>query len=211
MGGECIMELAFRKFDKIARLKRDIIITEKIDGTNAQVLIDWFANYGDEEGDFIANHNGKVLWHDDDMFMMAGSRKRYLSLEQDNFGFARWVSENAQELLSLGAGRHYGEWWGKGIQRRYGMDKKVFSLFNVHRWDSENIPGDILRTVPVMYRGEFSAERIDQALDVLRLGGSLAAPGFMDPEGVVIYMVQARTLFKVTIKDDGIPKSLLKE
>lgn len=33
--------------------------------------------------------------------------------------------------------------------------------------------------------------------------GSAAAPGFMDPEGVVVYVAAARTLFKKTIKGDA--------
>ena len=33
----------------------------------------------------------------------------------------------------------------------------------------------------------------------------------MDPEGVVIYLAAARQSFKVTIKNDGVPKSLVKE
>lgn len=201
------MELEFRKFEKIARLKRDMIITEKIDGTNGQIVIQQTSaidsnylpiteQYGMEVGEYT---------------MLAGSRKRYITPEVDNYGFARWVSENREGLLWLGEGRHYGEWWGSGIQRRYDMDKKVFSLFNVHRWDTDNIPGDILRVVPVLYRGPFNTDVIDKQLALLKQFGSMAAPGFMKPEGVVVYMVQARTLFKVTIKDDGIPKSLIKE
>lgn len=31
--------LPFEKFNKISRLSRDIVITEKIDGTNAQIYI----------------------------------------------------------------------------------------------------------------------------------------------------------------------------
>ena len=33
-------ELTFEPWPKIPRLKRDIIITEKIDGTNAQICFD---------------------------------------------------------------------------------------------------------------------------------------------------------------------------
>jgi len=64
--------------------------------------------------------------------------------------------------------------------------------------------------VPVIYQGVFDGGAIDQALDVLRLGGSMAAPGFMKPEGIVIYFAQARQLLKVTLKHDHIPKSLIK-
>lgn len=101
----------FVGFPKIARLNRDCIITEKIDGTNAQICIT-------EDGGFLV-----------------GSRKKWITPENDNYGFARWAYENKEELLKLGVGSHFGEWWGQGIQRRYNMDKKVFSLFNVrYKW-----------------------------------------------------------------------------
>ena len=90
----------FEKFDKIARLSRNCIITEKIDGTNAQVFIG-------ENGEFLT-----------------GSRNRWITPEDDNAGFARWALENKEKLLQLGPGRHFGEWWGSGIQRRYGLDRK---------------------------------------------------------------------------------------
>ncbi|HLE80817.1 MAG TPA: RNA ligase family protein, partial [Dehalococcoidia bacterium] len=99
----------FQEFGKIYRLSRDCIITEKIDGTNAQVVV---------------LEDGRVL---------AGSRNRWITPEADNFGFARWVKEHEEELRSLGPGRHYGEWWGSGIQRGYGLKEKRFSLFNVSR------------------------------------------------------------------------------
>jgi len=37
--------------------------------------------------------------------------------------------------------------------------------------------------------------------------GSFVAPGFMDPEGVVMFHVHGRTLFKKTIKKDDVPKT----
>ena len=52
------------------------------------------------------------------------------------FGFARWVETNRERLITLlGPGLHFGEWWGSGIQRGYGLTKgdKRFSLFNVER------------------------------------------------------------------------------
>jgi len=42
----------------------------------------------------------------------------------------------------------------------------------------------------------------------LRTIGSVAAPGFMDPEGIVVYLSAARSMFKVTLKGDDAPKSL---
>jgi tRNA(Ile)-lysidine synthase len=43
----------------------------------------------------------------------------------------------------------------------------------------------------------------DDALDLLRREGSKAAPGFMQPEGIIIYQSAARMYFKKTLdKDD---------
>src|SRR5436305_1822690 len=101
--------IEFNAFPKIARLNRECVITEKIDGTNASILID------------------------EDGVVMAGSRTRWITPENDNFGFAKWVEANKSELMKLGVGHHFGEWWGSGIQRGYGLTKgeKRFSLFNV--------------------------------------------------------------------------------
>lgn len=108
--------IEFKPFQKIARLNREVLVTEKIDGTNGLV---WIAEDGVE--------------------MRAGSRSRWITPEADNFGFAKWVADNAEELRRLGPGYHYGEWWGAGIQRRYGLTEKRFSLFNVSRWADASV------------------------------------------------------------------------
>jgi RNA ligase len=172
----------FVGFPKIPRLNRDCVITEKLDGTNAQVYIT-------EDGD-----------------VFAGSRNRMLTIHDDNFGFANWVEGNKQELLKLGPGRHFGEWWGAGIQRRYDLKEKRFSLFNVARWDgAEDLPASC-HVVPVLYIGGFRTTVIGSVVDGLRLNGSQAAPGFMKPEGVIIWHEAARQMFKVTCEDDEKPK-----
>lgn len=180
------MEVEFQPFSKIARLNRDIIITEKIDGTNAAIGV---------------TENGEVF---------AQSRTRIITPDQDNFGFARWVYDNNLALAdALGPGLHFGEWWGKGIQRGYGLDERRFSLFNVARWNplltGEPLP-DFLSAVPVMYKGPFSQERINAMLDILRRVGSQAEPGYMRPEGVVVYHTAARMMFKATLENDEKPK-----
>lgn len=174
----------FRAWPKTPRLRRPVTITEKIDGTNAAIIV---------------GPNDEVS---------AQSRKRIITPAEDNFGFAAWVHENAGYLAdALGEGYHYGEWWGSGIQRRYGMDKKVFSLFNTRRYADVDFDMDELRVVPVLYRGDFSEEVIDAQLDLLRAGGSYAAPGFMNPEGVCVYHEDANQVFKVLIENDHLPKS----
>jgi len=171
----------FVKFPSIPRLSRPMVVTEKIDGTNASI-------YVPEDGSAV----------------IAGSRSRWIYPWDDNFGFARWVNENAEALrVGLGFGHHYGEWWGPGIQRGYCVATKRFSLFNVKRWQDVALPEGVY-TVPVLYEGPFSTEMIATLLAELRAGGSKASPGFMRPEGVVVYHTQGRTLFKKTLdKDDA--------
>lgn len=178
--------LEFQDFPKTARLSREVIVTEKIDGTNAQVCIS-----------------------DDGLTIKAGSRTRWITPEADNFGFAAWVEQNREELLKLGPGRHFGEWWGAGIQRKYGLDHKRFSLFNTSRWEDDAVRPACCHVVPVLYKGVFSTVEIEEALHKLRLDGSVAAPGFGNPEGIVAYHVAAGVGFKKTIEKDESPKSLV--
>lgn len=172
----------FLPFPKMPRLRREVIVTEKIDGTNAQVFV---------------GEDGSVR---------AGSRSRWLTLADDNFGFARWVNDHADELRELGPGRHFGEWWGAGIQRRYGLAEKRFSLFNAARWASER-PA-CCHVVPLLYQGPFDTDAIEGCLGRLRNEGSLAAPGFMKPEGVVVFHVAGNVGFKRTLEKDEEPKSM---
>jgi len=192
----------FIKFPKMARLSRECLVLEKIDGTNASIFIT------------------------DDGQMLVGSRTRWITPESDNFGFARWAMEHREELLQLGPGRHFGEWWGSGIQRGYGLQKgeKRFSLFNVARWClAGETPQRILTAdpriekyqdvlpacchlVPVLRRGVFDTWMCDDALDELREKGSLAAPGFMKPEGIVVFHVAGNVGFKKTLDKDDVPK-----
>lgn len=173
--------IPFVEFPKIARLAREVIVTEKIDGTNAQVFVD-----------------------DTMTEVYAGSRSRWITPAQDNFGFARWVAEHRDELLALGPGSHFGEWWGAGIQRRYGLTEKRFSLFNVSRWAVDR-PA-CCGVVPVIWRGNFDAMPVAEILSELATKGSMAAPGFMKPEGIVIFHVASGALFKKTLEKDDQPK-----
>lgn len=177
----------FETFNKIPRLSRDCTVTEKLDGTNAQILIT-------EEGQ-----------------LYAGSRSRWLltpeGMWEDNFGFGRWVLEHKDELIpGLGIGRHYGEWWGQGIQRKYGLTEKRFSLFNTHVWTDDAVRPTCCHVVPILYKGLFDQIIIQDCLNDLAMNGSKAAPGFMKPEGVVVYHDAARIYFKKTIEGDEKPK-----
>jgi len=191
----------FTEFPKMARLSRECIITEKIDGTNAQILIT-------EDGE-----------------IHAGSRTRWITPEDDNYGFAAWVRDHREELLTLPPGRHFGEWWGQGIQRKYGIPEKRLSFFNVSRFHLHGTPAIETTTadprvtkstielppcvglVPILFRGIFDSRVVQGCLDELLAHGSAASPGFMSPEGVVVYHIAANVGFKKTLHKDEEPKS----
>ena len=175
-------------------------MTEKIDGTSGCIFIS-------DDGD-----------------MYVGSRTRWITPEADNHGFARWAFDHVLELHSgLGPGRHFGEWWGSGINRGYGLPKgeKRFSLFNTIRWclygqepqpiqtgdprmvKMQDILPSCCSLVPVLYRGIFDTHIADNCLNELAQTGSKAAPGFMKPEGIVVYHVPGNAGFKKTLGDDG--------
>jgi len=172
----------FKEFPKIARLSREMVITEKIDGTNASIFIG-------EDGEFLT-----------------GSRTRWITPACDNHGFSLWANFHKEELLQLGPGHHFGEWWGEGIQRRYNIPEKRWSLFNVGRWNAETPPPKCCHVVPILSRGIFDTFEIDRVLNWLYMGGSVASPGFDKPEGIVIYHTGARMCFKKTIEKDELHK-----
>lgn len=184
---DALMELnnnvEFIKFPKIPRLNREIVITEKIDGTNAQIYIS-------EDGGFYV-----------------ASRNRWITPDNDNAGFAKWAYENKDDLMQLGTGRHYGEWWGQNIQRNYGLTEKRFSLFNVAEWGEER--PNCCHVVPILYTGPFTTEAIEDTMENLRRTGSIAAEGYMNPEGIVVYHTALNGYFKVTLENDEFHKGEL--
>lgn len=185
----------FQEFPKIPRLNRTVIVTEKIDGTNACVVI--------EEGDVSDSQEGwcggafiNEKWRK----VGAQSRSRVITPENDNFGFAAWVRANAETLAQLGPGHHFGEWWGCGIQRTYGLTEKRFSLFNTTKWGAARPACCHVVPVLAIWNG-FDA--VEMGLKKLREEGSQAAPGFMRPEGVIAFHGHSGALFKVTLEKDA--------
>lgn len=191
--------MEFKEFPKISRLSRECVITEKIDGTNASIFIG-------ENGEFLT-----------------GSRTQWITPEKDNYGFSRWAHEHKEDLLGLGVGHHFGEWWGSGCQRGYGLPKgeKRFSLFNTYRWamvgaelksypclnptlpmKTQQYAPACCHVVPVLFEGIFDTDHVYEIIERLKSNGSYASPGFMNPEGVVIYHKASNTLFKKTIEKD---------
>lgn len=202
--------MEFTPFPKIPRLFRKVIVTEKLDGTNASILIKRSDASPNEAA--IAPYRTALAALDCILYdIFVGSRTRWITPGKttDNYGFAAWVLENANELVKLGEGHHFGEWWGKGIQRGYGLAERRFSLFNTERWWDDNVRPACCHVVPIIkYSHDDIWAATTQALDVLRCSGSKAAPGYMNPEGVVVFHTALNGCFKATLDNDGVPKSL---
>ena len=177
-----------------------VVVTEKIDGTNAQIFIKLVDSENPDE---------------QKCEMFVGSRTKWITPDDDNYGFAKWAYANEEELIAtLGQGAHFGEWWGQGIQRKYDMDRKVFSLFNVHRWGElwNHDPGESLCDVvpfKIFELSEFGSEEpitMDTILDESQhyfMRQSRAAEkygkSFDNPEGYCIWHDRSRQIFKVPV------------
>ncbi|MEU9871136.1 RNA ligase family protein [Actinomadura sp. NPDC048021] len=204
--------LEFQRWPKTPRLNQDMIITEKIDGTNGAVVV----RKAPEGSPYTGSVEHYVGCFDGEAYFVgAQSRNRLLPMgprgmddvswrKQDNAGFAQWVRENSEALaLTLGEGYHYGEWYGAKIGRKYGLDHRRFALFNVGRYgplDLEAVPG--LETVPVLYQGQFSTEDALEIYEELMVTGSRAVPGWDKPEGIIVYHCGSKQVYKVTDQGD---------
>lgn len=194
--------MIFQPFPKLARLSRGCVITEKLDGTNAQIYIVNPDNTAGELYETLVQTT--PVAEEGALLMFVGSRSRLITpgKNTDNYGFAGWCLANAEELFKLGEGRHFGEWYGQGIQRNYGLTEKRFALFNTDRWQDGRQPRPAcVSVVPVLHEGEFSTEVIDNMMGDMRVSGSVAVPGFMNPEGIVVYHSASRASFKKTFDD----------
>lgn len=157
----------FIKWGSINRFENEKYhFTEKIDGTNACIVIG-------EDGDYFCQSRSKIITPD-----------------SDNYGFAGWIKKNESEILKLGEGRWYGEWWGLGIQRGYDQSNKRLSLF----YYPGELPTDLVTRVP-----HIPVASVSECIEYLKTNGSLAAPGYMKPEGAVVYHSLAKTRYKIII------------
>lgn len=166
--------MEFKSFPSIPRLSKDMIVTEKLDWTNACIVID-------------------AEWN-----ISAQSRNNIITPDKDNYWFARWVENNKEQLKKLWEWYHYWEWWWNWIQRWYWMKEKKFSLF-FYRWVWE-IPS-IVSIVPTIYEWPFCTKKIDEIMEEMRIHWSYATK-FMNPEWIIIFHKWANMVFKKTIEWD---------
>ena len=189
--------MEFVKYPKTARWASPFDITEKLDGTNAAVLIRTMTPELEDDYHASVDEPFRVLFNElgPEYAVAAQSRTRVITPDDDNYGFARWVFNNADTLVTdLGPGTHYGEWWGAKIQRAYGLTdgERYFSLFDRKRYSDDlyhggaHTPG--LTLVPLLNAGdEFSTEELEDSLQWLVENGSAVGTGFDRAEGVVVH------------------------
>lgn len=198
----------FKSWGSTTRENKNKTITEKLDGTNACIVA----------------QDGKVT---------AQSRKRIITPDDDNYGFAKWVYDNAGALLdTLGYGYHYGEWYGEGIQKNpLGIEGKRFALFHATKYtegngfDLERV--DELETVPLLHHGQCDVWTLPKIMEDLEIYGTkvkgaktekiyTGIPGLegteyvyekaAEAEGIIIWNNETRTRTKMLLKDDAFHK-----
>lgn len=173
------MSVEFKPWPKIPRLFKgfNCVITEKMDGSNGYIIV--------KDGELVG----------------VQSRKRLITPDKDNFGFAAWVHNNKEVLVEgLGDGYHYGEWVGPGIQKNpHELEEKQFYLFNVHRWreDRAGIP-PLCKVVDILYWGQYTQS--DFVLATRKLIEKAEEQGYK-PEGVIIYFEGFRQSMKYTFEN----------
>lgn len=176
----------FKAWPKIPRGSQETIsITEKIDGTNACIII--------EHGVIIGAQSRNRMLTDFTLFngLIHGG--------DDNYGFAKWVIENQAELGKLGDGYHYGEWAGEGIQNNpHNIVGKKFFLFNSDRWrDGRQQRPAGVECVRILYEGEQHQHTIEDVMMLLKMTAEEAG---YKPEGIVVWYRNAKRYEKFTFE-----------
>lgn len=185
--------MEFKAFPEIKKLSNVAMsITQKIHGTNAQILIVELPDLDENIDKNVAypNHtevDGKCY------VVKVGCRTRWITPLHDNYGFAAFVERNKQEIIEkLGVGQHHGEWAGPGINSGEGLTEKTFILFDWWKFPPERALPPQTVVVPVLYNGAFDLTKVDEVMQDLKTNGSKLAPGFMRPEGVVVATMGTR-------------------
>lgn len=197
--------MEFKAFPKIEQFgKLNMFITQKIHGTNAQVYIKEVQTVGfAEDLEFEAMIHSKCNYllevEDKAYALYVGSRNKWITPEDDNAGFASFVYENAEAFIRcLGPGQHFGEWVGPKINSGEGLSQKVFVLFDHWKYPPERELPPQTTVVPVLYQGKTDLSAVESVMEDLRINGSKLAPGYMNPEGVVVTIggVRYKKVFK---------------
>ena len=210
---------SYPSFSSIERLENIYcVISEKIDGTNGLIEIQNKANN---------SNTGSMI-------VKFGSRNRYISFSDDNAGFANFFrhyekkfKNMAKEIIASSYNedsqtdeiptenyplRIYGEWFGKGIQRGYGLDDKYFmpfSSFYAEHMIKAGIPNIMMPNI--MYTGKFSLEVVDNCMNCLTSGSfHNLITNYDNPEGIVIYFPKYNFRLKQTFEGSKWERNITK-
>ena len=208
----------YASFPSIERLENIYcVISEKVDGTNSLIEINEVFPVGEPK----------------EIQVRFGSRNRYITFNNDNAGFANFFRHYEARFKDVAADiilkelevsgetltecqeqyplRIYGEWFGSGIQRGYGLKDKFFmpfSTFYAEKLIEYQVPNIIKPNI--MYTGKFSQEIADICMQTLT-NGSLVIPEFKRPEGIVIHFPKYNLRLKQTFEgskwEQNIPKA----
>lgn len=192
--------IGFIKWPSTPRFHKYLTITEKIDGTNACI---------------------RIL----DGTVSAQSRKRVITPDDDNFGFAKWVHDNAGALTDvMGYGVHFGEWFGEGIQKNpLGIEGKRFAHFSPWKFNDEQkeriTESGLVEFVPVLFEGQadiYTIPNVMQDLDLYgtRVAGATKVANGYDweldemarAEGVIVWQRETQQKYKILLDNDAIHK-----
>lgn len=186
--------MEFKGFPKIERIgKMKMSITQKIHGTNAQIMITPLGDDGRFAGGGLIKEIDLFYVDCKTYVMQVGSRTRWIVPGDDNYGFAAFVHANADEFIrTLGPGQHFGEWAGPGINSGEGLTEKTFFLFDWWKFPEGRPLPPQTKVVPLLHNGEADLHAIETAMNDLKTNGSKIVPGFMRPEGVVVMLGDIR-------------------
>ena len=155
----------FHAFPEVEHIcKTHMRITQKVHGSNCQI--------------YIYEEDGTKK-------LKVGTKNRWLSLDDDNYGVCKFVHDNAEFFLQFSLGHHYGEWAGKGINSGEGMKERMLFLFsNPARYEGITFHPNVT-FVPEMYNGVLDQSQIEYWMTFLKANGSFIVPGFMNVEGII--------------------------
>lgn len=189
----------FKAFPSIERFEKvDVEVTQKLHGSNASVTIMRAPMdvLNGKHPELIPFLNVDTGW-----LVIPGKRTSYINLENDNFGFAKFISERKDEFVTcLGEGTFYGEWVGPGINSGEGLKEKLFVLFDT-RLVGRPLPNRCF-TVPVLWKGALKDMNLENIMHDLKVRGSQFVSGFMRPEGVVIRVQHSNIMWKEVFESE---------
>ena len=165
-------------FPNVFNEKEEVIVTEKIHGTNSRVGYVFHSDQDSEEFTWqwmAGSHSIRRKETND-----KGVKSKYwfpFSINEENQPMKKLLNEIKENENAVNAVVCFGEIFGSGIQdMTYGGNGLKYRIFDI-AVDGKYLNWDIMvkyvnkynnfgiQTVPILYRGEFSIEKMNQLVD----------------------------------------------